>query len=272
MRGKEAAELRAGLAAYKDYLNRMNEQFAELRVALIPPAAKETPRGWPAFIAFTNGKYAVGWVHKEPLVIVSATVTDQEFTYAPGVVAGLQTPQGFYVFQPDKHEFTRMTSAEFFVAGVASYGPARQPGFWLPSKEVEPPAGYDKRSAGAVGLGLFAQSAAALMTLWTAPAGRPAEHGEQRSTDMIRMYREAMLELQVHEVFSKLRPEDQNRVRNAIVSFLDRRPADTPLSAEEVVRLADTVGENYRDRRTDAITFAHLLNRFFERVRVEQKK
>lgn len=272
VRGKQLGELRASLAEFKEYQNRMNEQFAAVRAALIPPTAKEVPRGFPAFIAFANGKFAVGWVHEAPVFVVSATVNDQEFTYAPGVVAGLQAPQAFYVYQTDAQQFSRLTSAEFFAAAIASYGPVRQPGFWLPSKEIEPPPGYDKRGAGAVGLALFARSTALLMGMWTNPAGKPAESGKQRSTDMMRIYREAMIELQVQEVFTKLRPADQNRARDAIIAFLDRRPADRPLSAEEIVRLSDTVAELFAERRADAVAFAHLLNRFFERTLAEQKK
>jgi hypothetical protein len=223
------------------------------------------------FIAFTNGKFAVGWLHEAPVFVVSVTVSDQEFIYGPGSVAGVQTPQGFYVYQPDAQRFTRMTNAEFFVAAIASSRAARQTGFWLPSKEVEPPAGYDKRSAGVVGLGLFARSAASLMTMWTTPAGRPTESGKNGSSDTMRLYRDTMIELQVQEAFSKLRPADQSRVTAAVMGFLERRGADSPLSADEVVRLAETLGEMYADRRGDAITFAHLLSRFFEQAQREQR-
>jgi hypothetical protein len=40
------------------------------------------------------------------------------------------------------------------------------------------------------------------------------------------------------EVFTKHSSPEQNRVRDAIVAFLDRRTTDSPLSADEIVRMA----------------------------------
>jgi ElaB/YqjD/DUF883 family membrane-anchored ribosome-binding protein len=272
VRGKRAGELRASLAEFKEYLNRMNEQFGALRTALIPPTVKETPRGWPAFIALTNGKYAVGWLHEAPVFVVSATVADQEYIYGPGLVAGVQTPEAFYVFAPATQRFSRMTNPEFFVTAIATDGLGRQRNFWVPTKEIEPPPGYDRRSAGAVGLGLFARSAAALMTRWANPASGPNEAGKKGSTDTMRQYRDALIELHVQDVFAKLPRADQEHVRDAIIAFLERRPADAALTPDERMRVVEIIVERFADRRADAQALANLLNRFMADSRRERER
>jgi polyhydroxyalkanoate synthesis regulator phasin len=266
IRGKQGEELRVTLADYKEYLARMNEEFAKLRAELIPPAAKEAPPGGPAFIAFVGGSYAAGWMHESPQFVVNATVNDQQITYAPGVVAGVQTPSGFFVYHTGVKRFQHLSPAEFFLTAITSYPPARRPGFWMPSDIPPPPPGLYKRSLGAEGAALFAHSAGALTTTWAGPGGQFPERGPGASNGSAagRLYREVMVELLVHEVFLKLKREDQNRIRDLALTFLDRRPRDEPLSSEEIVRFSDTVTEAYADRRADALAFAHRFNRILE--------
>jgi hypothetical protein len=273
VRGVKAEELRATLGDYKEYITRMNEQFAQLRKALVPVAAKEAPPGGPAFIAFANGKQAVAWLNEPPDFVVHCTINDQPIILAPGLVAGLQTADGFYLFDPATRRFLRLSRAELFVTAVASYPPARRNGFWLPWQETAPPAGYDKRSVGAAGLTLFARSAGVLMTTWTTPTARRPDlsAGRTSSPETARLYRDVMIELRVQEAFAKLKREDQNRFREVILTFLDRRPRDEPLTTDEIARFADLLAEIYPERRSDAVAFAHLLNRFFEENRPQKK-
>ncbi len=269
LRDQRARELRLSLADFKEYIARMNEEFALLRAALIPPA-REMPRGGPAVLAFVDGKQAVGWLHEPPLFVVQMTVNDQLQTYAGGLVVGVETPQEFFVYDRAAKRFTAMTRTDFFVRAIASYPPARRPGFWLPPEIPPPPPGFTKRSVGALAAALFARGVGVLMSTWARPGSDAAERapgaGGGNDAETARLYRDVLVELQVQEIFHRLKREDQDRVRNAVMTFLDRRPGNGPLSAEEIVGLSDAVSEVYPELRSDAVAFGHILNRHLEQA------
>jgi hypothetical protein len=266
-RAKKSDELRAALGDFKEYTGRMNEEFTKLREDLVP-VGKAAPPGGPGFIAFVNGTFAAGWLHESPQFVVHATVKDLDTTYPPGVVAGVQTPQAYFLYQPSQKRFVQLPSAEFFLTAIASYPPARRVGFWMPSEIPPPPPGFYKRSAGAVGAALFARSAGLLMTTWAGPGGHFPERnlaGDSGDSGSARLYRDVVIELLVQDIFYKNTREDRNRFRDAVMTFLDRRPRDVPLSPEEIIRLSDAIAEVYPDRRSDGVTLAHRLNRIFAR-------
>jgi polyhydroxyalkanoate synthesis regulator phasin len=274
LRGKQADELRSAMAEFKEYLLRMHEEFSTVRQELLLPN-REVPPGSPAFIQLTNGTQVVGWLHEPPVFVVNATVSDQQHTYAPGVVAGLQTPQGFYLYYPATKRFVLLPSAEFFVTAVAASMPARKSNFWIPTEIPPPPPGFYKRSTGVVGAALFARSAGALMTSWAAPGGSAPESivtGRVSDPVAARLYRDVSVDLAVQELFPGLKKTDQVRFRDIIMTFLDRRPRDDPFSADEVVQLSDLIADIAPDRRTNAVAFAHVISRLFEQAQRLRKK
>jgi polyhydroxyalkanoate synthesis regulator phasin len=274
LRGKRAEELRSAMADFKEYLSRMNEDFGYLRQDLLLPN-REVPAGGPAFIEFTNGTQAVGWLHETPLFLVNATVNDQEHIYAQGVVAGLQTPQGFYVYYRPTRRFVLLTVPEFFVTAVAAHPPAGKGGFWMPVEIPPPPPGFFKRSAGAVGAALFARSAGMLMASWATPDGHPPESivtGRVNDPGAARLRRDVAIDLAIQEVFTNLRKSDEVRFRDVIMTFLHRRTRDNRLTADEVVQLSDLIADIAPDRRANAVAFAHIISRLFEQNDRMRKK
>jgi polyhydroxyalkanoate synthesis regulator phasin len=274
LRGKRADELRSAMAEFKDYLVRMNVEFANVRQDLLLPN-REVPPGGPAFIEFTNGTQAVGWLHEPPGFVVSATVNDQQRTYAPGIVAGVQTPQGFYVYYPATKRFVLLPNAEFFVTAVAAYPRARKRGFWLPNEIPPPPPGFYKQSAGANGAALFAHGPGMLMAFWAGPGGNAPEGivtGRIGDPVVARIYRDVSVDLALQDLFPNLRKADQIRFRDLIMTFLDRRAKDDPFTPEEVVRLSDLIVETAPDRRANAVAFARALSRLFEQNQRMRKK
>jgi polyhydroxyalkanoate synthesis regulator phasin len=274
IQGKEADELRTAVADYKEYLSRMNEEFANLRQALLLPN-REVPPGGPAFLQFINGTQAAGWLNEAPDFVVNITVNDQSQTHGPGVVAGLHTPQGFYLYQPVAKRFVFLSKAEFFLAAMASHPPARKTGFWMPSEIPPPPPGFYKNSTGAVGAALFARAPGTLMTAWAGPGGTTPETvgaGGANDSATARLYRNVLVDIMVQEGFANLKKVDQNRFRDVILTFLERRSRDGMLNSEEAAQLADLLADIYPDRRAEAAAFTHVLNRLLEqRARLHSK-
>src|SRR5208283_140396 len=104
---------------------------ATIRDAFVRPG-KELPAGEPAFLALANGTQLAGWLNQPPVFVVNATINDEPRTFAPGLVTGLQTPKGFYLYQPSSKRYVLLPAAEFFLTAVTAYLPARKKGFWVP--------------------------------------------------------------------------------------------------------------------------------------------
>jgi hypothetical protein len=272
---KKRTELRDAVTEYKDYLARMGDQLNRLRTDLVPPT-KEPPPGEPAFFALTNGKFAVGWLHERPLFTVRATVNDQENTYGPGVVAGLQVRDGYYLYQPSRNRYRHVLNGEFLVVALYAYPPSQKAGYWFPPQDPPPPPGFDKRSTGAAGVSLFARSAGSLLQTWSSPGGQLPEDGFAPQfgggRDAARVYRDVLIDLVVQESFPKMPREDLDRCRDMMLAFLDRRPADDPLNANETGRFAESIVEVYPERRGDALRFAQRVNRILQEYRRERKQ
>jgi hypothetical protein len=271
---QRAAKLKASLAEYKDYLDRMNEEFVALRKALVPPA-KDAPAGEPAFFTFANGALAAGWLHSPPLFVVHATIRDEARSYAPGLVTGIQTAQAYYVYHPSKKQFVKLTNSEFFITAVVAYAPARRPGFWLPKEIPPPPPGFGKTSPGVDGAALFGRSVALLMHTWASPVGQVLGMGttavEARGS-AAKLLREVMIDLQVQQSFPRMMREPQTRIRDLVMTFLGRRPQLGALDADESGRLIDLIADAYPDRRPEAVAFVPRLNLILEQTSARMKK
>jgi hypothetical protein len=257
--------LQTGLSEFREYRLRMKDQLATVRTELVPPH-KAAPPGEPAYFALANGKVQVGWLNERPDFVVDATVNDQQHTLGAGLVTGIQTAEGFYRYQPASKRMVWTTPAELFTMAIASYAPARKPGFWL-TLHPDPPTGFFKNSMGVLGAGMFARGVAPLLTTWAHPTGKTPEAAvaESGTVSVRRVYRDAIVDLHVQKAFASLkRREDQVRFRNLIINFLDQREQDGPLSTEEIGRLAEVIADVAPDRRTEAIAFAYLLNGFYE--------
>jgi hypothetical protein len=266
LRAKRADELRFALGQFRDYMFRTNDELSNLRRDMVP-AGKTPPPGGPVFIAFGNGKTGVGWLNEPPMFVVNVTIDSEVQLLPPGAVAGLQGLDGFYVFHPVNKRFERLNPAEFFGMAITAHPPAEKRGFWLPASTPPPPPGLFARSPGVAGAALFAYSAGVLMTDWAGPGGTFPARGSaatEGNATTARLLLEANIELEIHETFITLHRADRARLRDVIMTFLDRRPTYHPLTAEEIVRLGELIAEAYPDRRGDASTFALRLNRILD--------
>jgi hypothetical protein len=275
MYNKKRGELRGAVIEYKDYLAKMRDQLTHLRTDLIPPT-KEAPPGEPAFFMLVNGKQAVGWLHERPYYTVHATINDEYKTYGPGTIAGMQVRDGYYLYRPDLKRFRHISNGEFVVVAIYAYPASRNTGFWYPEREPPPPPGFDRSSIGVVGMSLFARSAGALLSIWSSPAGQLPEDGFAPQfgggKDAARVYRDVLVDLQVQEVFPKLNREDLDRCRDIMIGFLDRRLNDEPLVAGEIERFAESIAEVLPERRDQAVTFAHRVNRVLVEYKAQKKQ
>ena len=80
-----------------------------------------------------------------------------------------------------------------------------------------------------------------------------------------------MIDLQVQESFPKLKKEDQARLRDIVLTFLDRRAVEEPLAPDEILQMSDTVAEAFPDRRAETVAFGRLLNRLYEQKTPRKK-
>jgi len=204
--------------------------------------------------------------------VVNITVNDQAQTHGPGIVAGLHTPQGFYLYQPGAKRFVFLSNAEFFVAAISAHPPARKTGFWMPPETPPPPSGFYKNSPGAVGAALFARAPGILMTAWTVPGGTTSDTVARAAVDAatVRVYRNVLIDIMVREGFANLNKADQNRFRDIILTYLERRSRDGMLNSEEAAQLADLIADIYPERRAEAAAFINVLNRLLE-LRARQR-
>ena len=78
------------------------------------------------------------------------------------------------------------------------------------------------------------------------------------------LLREAAIELLEQEMFSAMKKDDQARLRDLVLTFLEGRSREDPLTPDELVRLGDQLADAFPDRRADVTTFALRLNRVLE--------
>ena len=267
LRSQRSAEMLAATAEYRDYLIRINDELAAVRRDFTSGYAKDPPPGQPAYVAFVNGETAVGWLQETPQFIVRITINQEPHAYGPGTVAGLQTLDGFYLYNPAPKRFEERSSLAFFITAVLVHPPASKAKFWIPSKTPPPPPGFYKKSVGVDGAALFARSAGVLMSAWSGPNGQFPERkrvlaGIDPANAML--LRDAAVDLQVQEAFHRFKKEDQARIRDMVIGFLDSRSRDDALTSEEVLKLGDQIADAYPDRRADTLTFVLRMNRVLD--------
>jgi hypothetical protein len=266
LRVQRGEDMRVATSEFKEYLTKMNDEFATLRRELVP-AGKDPPPGQPAYIVLINGKVAVGWLQEKPVYVVRITIDEQPHTLGPSTVAGVQTIDEFYLSDPARQRFEERTPLAFFITAVVVHPAASKPGFWAPAKAPPPPPGFFKRSLGVEGAAHFSRSAGALMAAWAGPNGVFPERARvlgNISASTATLLRDAAIELQIQEGFHKMSKEDQIRVRDLVVSFLDGRPRDDSLTGEEVVQVGDQIAREFPDRRADVVRFVLRMNRVLD--------
>lgn len=105
------------------------------------------------------------------------------------------------------------------------------------------------------------------MTTWCGPNGQFPERDQvlgRIPASTASLLRNAAVDLQVRESFAKVAKEDQTKIYDVLVAFLDRRPRDDALTTDEVGLLGDQIADIIPDRRGEAIPFLLRLNRVLD--------
>jgi hypothetical protein len=254
---------------YTDYLGLTDEVFRVMprEAARVSASDVELVEGSPALFAMADGTQSFGILHNAPIATVSCTIASQPHEYGPGVVSGAQTPDGFYVYHRGLGQYLFFSNQQFFVLSSTLYAPAQAPRFWIPSRvpKFRPELLTDYRIAVALVPPVLTKVVGFLVVAWAdAPALSKAQRvAEATGPAASRLLRDVLIEAQIRKYYTSATPEKQQRVFNAVLDVIDRRPAEVPLAPDEERRLIYGIAEAFPERRHDASVFVAALSRYY---------